>query len=97
MTAAEALVSGESAPRAPRWLAALLGRLASLVRFFVGVIFCLTPFTAVFVLGWLMRLMQREEAFTRERLQGLAGSGRRARLPRWTVGDKTVSSKGLAR
>ena len=97
MTAAEAMVSSESAPRAPSWISALLGRIVSLVRFLVGVIFCLTPFTAVFVLGWLMRLMQREEALTRERLQGLARSGRRARLPRWIMAETSVSSKGLAR
>jgi len=97
MTTAEALASSESVPRAPRWIAALFGRLASLVRFFVGVIFCLTPFTAVFVLGWIIRLMQREEAVTRERLEGVANASRRARLPRWIMSEAPTSSKGLGR
>lgn len=98
MTAAEALPSSDSAERAPRWFSAFLGRLVFLIRLLVGALFCLTPVTAILVLGWLMRLMQREEALTRARLQGhQAASMRRARLPRWILVEAQVSAKGLTR
>jgi hypothetical protein len=71
----------------------LLGKLASLGRFAVGVVLCLTPVTAVLVLGWLMRLMEREEHYARKRLQGRAADERGPRLPRWiTVGTPTSAS-----
>ncbi len=41
---------------------------ASAWRFIVAVFFCLTPVTAVLVLGWLMRLMARESQVTMSRL-----------------------------
>lgn len=97
MTATDALPSSGSVEPASRWHTALLGRVASLVRFLAGVIFCLTPITAVLVLGWLMRLMQREEALTSARLQGQSAGIRRARLPRWIMAEAQASAKGLTR
>jgi hypothetical protein len=38
----------------------VLGRLAAIVNVAFVVILCFTPFTAVLVLGWIMRLMRRE-------------------------------------
>ena len=43
---------------------------ANFVRLLIGILLCLTPVTAILVLGWLMRLMQRETALALVRLQG---------------------------
>jgi hypothetical protein len=69
-------------------------RLASLGRFAVGVVLCLTPATAILVLGWLMRLMQREDHYARERLQGARHGGHGPHLPHWIMGE-TPGSSGL--
>ena len=74
----------------------LLMRLASVARFAAGVILCLTPVTAILVLGWLMRLMQREEHHARKRMQGAAAGEQRPRLPHWITGE-TSSARLLTR
>src|SRR5262245_38641450 len=68
----------------------LLGRFASLGRFAVGVPLCLTPATAILVLGWLMRMMQREEHYTRKRLQGAATGEHGPRLPHWITAETPI-------
>ena len=67
----------------------LLAPLASLARFAVGVVLCLTPVTAVLVLGWLMRLMQRMERHMRKRLQG-AVRAHGPRLPHWITAETST-------
>jgi hypothetical protein len=46
------------------------------LRLMVGIVLCLTPITAVIVLGWLMRLMRREIAIAAVRLPGNLGRNR---------------------
>ena len=75
----------------------LLGRLASFGRFAIGVVLCLTPATAILVLGWLMRLMQREERFARKRLQGTTGGEFSPRLPNWIALETQTSPTFLTR
>ncbi len=65
----------------------LWARLTSLVRFAFGILLCQTPVTAVFVLGWLMRMMHREEAFARARLAGRHRVAPRPVLPHWIGGE----------
>jgi hypothetical protein len=75
----------------------LLRRFASVARFAVGMILCLTPVTAILVLGWLMRLMQREEEYTRKRMQAAAAGEHRPRLPHWITGETPNSASLLTR
>jgi hypothetical protein len=75
----------------------LLAALASLARFAVGVILCLTPVTAIFVLGWLMRLMQRQEDYARRRMQGAARGEHAPRLPHWITSEAPDSAGRIAR
>lgn len=96
MRASEALASGDGVRPTPARGVAVLGRLASLARFLAGVVLCLTPITAVLVLGWLMRFMQGEEALARARMEGLAGRERRVRLPRWIRAEPPLPSNRLA-
>ena len=65
----------------------LWARFASLIRFALAVLLCQTPVTAVVVLGWLMRLMHREEAFARARLAGRHRIEPRPVLPNWIGGE----------
>ena len=78
-------------------------RFASLVRFALAVLLCQTPVTAVLVLGWLMRMMHREEAYARARMPGararMAGQNRAAPrpvLPNW-IGKEGVAGGQLSR
>ena len=64
----------------------LFARLAGLGRLVVAVLLALTPVTAILVLGWLLRLMQREEALARAQLQRSGRRGRSAALPTWLCG-----------
>jgi hypothetical protein len=75
----------------------LLTRFASVVRFALGVILCLTPVTAILVLGWLMRLMQREEDHARKRMQAAALGEHGPRLPHWITGETPHSASRLTR
>jgi hypothetical protein len=75
----------------------LLTGLASVARFAVGVILCLTPVTAILVLGWLMRLMQREEDHARKGMQGAARGEHAPRLPHWITAQTPNSASLLAR
>jgi hypothetical protein len=75
----------------------LRGMLASLARFAVGAVLCLTPATAILVLGWLMRLMQREEHYARQRLQGAVADEPGPRLPDWIMGETPTSAGPLTR
>ena len=75
----------------------LLSRLSSIARFFIAVILCLTPLTAVLVLGWLMRLMRQEENSEHERLQNNAKRRKRVPLPRWVKAEALSPSKGMSR
>ena len=70
----------------------LPARLASLARFAIGVVLCLTPAMAVLVLGWLMRLMQRVEEHTRKRLQGAVAGKHGPRLPYWITTETLTSA-----
>jgi hypothetical protein len=75
----------------------LLALLGSLARFAVGVILCLTPVTAILVLGWLVRLMQREEEYVRKRLQGATGGEHAPRLLNWIMVETPTSATLLTR
>ncbi len=97
MTAGAAITERADFAPTKRGRRSLLSRLASLARFAVGVVLCLTPVTAILVLGWLMRLMQREEEFTRKRLRGAAGGEIGPRLPHWITVETPTSKSRLAR
>jgi hypothetical protein len=75
----------------------LFARLVSFARFVVGIVLCLTPVTAVLVLGWLMRLMRREEAYAHQRLQGVTRGEPGPRLPHWVTGDTPTSASFFTR
>ena len=59
----------------------LLRRVGSLVRIGVAVLLCLTPLTAIIVMGWLMRAMARESAVALRQLEGPARRWPRPPLP----------------
>lgn len=63
----------------------LTRRLMGPARLAIGALLCLTPLTAVIVLGWLMRLMQAEGRRWREVPAG-ARPPRAAGLPHWITG-----------
>ncbi len=71
--------------------------LRSGIRLFIGIILCLTPVTAILVLGWLMRMMAREERFARARLSGSADPSQRPTLPAWFVCDAPGKTGVVAR
>lgn len=58
------------------WIQAFLQRISRWmlrgVQFFIGVVFCLTPITAIAVVGWTYRLMQRQAVCTFHRAQAAA-------------------------
>lgn len=78
---AEAGAAGRSAATDRAWL----GWLAGAARFWVGVLFCLTPPTAVLVLGWLTRLTAFEARAATDRLSGARIP--RPDLPHWLVAE----------
>ena len=66
----------------------LLRRLGSLIRIGVAVLLCLTPATAILVMGWLMRTMRRDSAVQRLRLQEPSRVCPRPSLPNWLMAPK---------
>jgi hypothetical protein len=68
--------------------------IGGLARFSIGVLLCLTPLTAVLVMGWLMRLMQTEHLVARAKLDGHADAPARARLPRWILAETAAARTG---
>jgi hypothetical protein len=94
---AAAVVEQTDFAKAHRGRPSLLARFASVARFALGVILCLTPVTAILVLGWLMRLMQREEDHARKRMQAAAAGEQRPRLPHWITGETPRSAGRLTR
>ena len=80
MTAAATPIDEAHAPETaarPSWI----GRASAAIwRGLIGVLLCLTPFSSVIVLGWLMRTMRREAAITL--IRRAAGLRRGAALQR---------------
>ncbi len=70
-------------------------RLGSLWRIGVAVLLCLSPLTAILVLGWLMRTAQRDIQARRRRLQN-PGSVPRPSVVNWVMAEGP-GVKGLAR
>ncbi|MGH6816198.1 MAG: hypothetical protein ACREC6_10880 [Hyphomicrobiaceae bacterium] len=70
--ASVATVVAEPAVQPARYGSGIIRAAANVVRFAVGILFCLTPVTAILVLGWLMRLMQREAAIALVKLHGMS-------------------------
>ncbi|MEM9026731.1 MAG: hypothetical protein AAGC70_00010 [Pseudomonadota bacterium] len=77
----------------------LLGHLASLARLFVGVLLCLTPLTAVLVLGWLFRMMEHETRWASQRLRHAHPEtiGSRPHLPNWIAWESAGPAPVLTR
>ncbi len=63
----------------------ILRKLGSVLRLAAAVFLCLTPLTAVLVMGWLMTLMQRETVVQRRRLAQPNTRIPRPSLPNWLV------------
>ena len=79
---------------APRIGRSWSARLGGALRFVIGVLFCLTPVTALLALGWLTRMMRAEAAAARARLSGTEGE--RASWPNWITAPQGEAT-GLSR
>lgn len=75
----------------------LFRRFGSLLRMAIAVILCLTPLTAILVMGWLMRAMRVESAAARLRLEDPANGPPRPSLPNWLLSRAGTERRGLRR
>ena len=70
--------------KAPRSIGRTMSGLAAIVKYLIGIILCLTPVTAILVLGWLSRKTANDVA------NRLAGQGS-APWPNFMMEDSTVN------